>query len=73
MNAFRNPGGGGVVPYLGYMGTCRWTRYGFWPRCPKQVQNLSLTGCGITSRETLTQTASSLFLFLACELGPARS
>ena len=29
-------GGGGVLPYLGYMGTCRWTGYGFWPRCPKQ-------------------------------------
>ena len=25
-----------VLPYLGYMGTCRWTGYGFWPRCPKQ-------------------------------------
>ena len=31
-----NPGGAGVLPYLGYMGTCRWTGYGFWPRCPKQ-------------------------------------
>ena len=30
------PGGGRVLPYLGYMGTCRWTGYGFWPRCPKQ-------------------------------------
>ena len=25
-----------VLPYLGYMGTCRWTGYGFLPRCPKQ-------------------------------------
>ena len=31
-----HPGGGGVLPYLGYVGTCRWTGYGFWPRCPKQ-------------------------------------
>ena len=23
------PRGGGVLPYLGYMGTCRWTGYGF--------------------------------------------
>ena len=23
------PGGGGVLPYLGYTGTCRWTGYGF--------------------------------------------
>ena len=22
-------GGGGILPYLGYTGTCRWTRYGF--------------------------------------------
>ena len=21
--------GGGILPYLGYMGTCRWTGYGF--------------------------------------------
>ena len=27
---------GGVLPYLGYTGTCRWIGYGFWPRCPKQ-------------------------------------
>ena len=30
------PEPGGVLPCLGYMGTCRWTGYGFWPRCPKQ-------------------------------------
>ena len=35
--------------------------------CPKQGQNLYETGYGITTRETLTQTASRLFLFLACE------
>ena len=35
--------------------------------CPKQVKNLSKTGYGITSRETLTQTARSLLLFLACD------
>ena len=23
------PGGGGVLPYLGYTGTCRWIGYGF--------------------------------------------
>ena len=28
--------GGGVLPYLGSMGTCRWKGYGFCPRCPKQ-------------------------------------
>ena len=39
----------------------------FWPRCPKQCQNLSQTGYGITSRETFTQSASRFFLFLACE------
>ena len=33
--------------------------------CPKQGM--------VLRAETLTQTASSLFLFLACELGPARS
>ena len=25
----RSPGGGGVLPYLGYTGTCRWIGYGF--------------------------------------------
>ena len=30
------PRGGGVLPYLGYTGTCCWTGYGFWPHCPKQ-------------------------------------
>ena len=30
------PRGVGVLPYLGYAGTCRWTGYGFWPHCPKQ-------------------------------------
>ena len=25
------PGGGGVLPYMAYTGTCRWTGYGFWP------------------------------------------
>ena len=24
-----NPEGGGVLPYLGYTGTCHWTGYGF--------------------------------------------
>ena len=24
-----DPGGGGVHPFLGYTGTCRWTGYGF--------------------------------------------
>ena len=27
---------GGVLPYVAYMGMCRWTGYGFWPLCPKQ-------------------------------------
>lgn len=22
--------------YLTYMGACRWTEYGFWPRCPQR-------------------------------------
>ena len=35
-------GGGGVLPYLGYMGTCRSTGFGFWPRCPKQGIQLDL-------------------------------
>ena len=38
-----NPGGG-VLPYLGYTGTCHWTGYGFWlasvpnrfKTCPEQ-------------------------------------
>ena len=34
-NQYRVPPGG-VLPYLGYTGTCRWTGYGFWPRCPKK-------------------------------------
>ena len=29
-------GGGGVLPYVTYMGMCRWSRYGFCPLCPKQ-------------------------------------
>ena len=29
-------GGGGVLPYMGYTGTCRWIGYGFWPLCPEQ-------------------------------------
>ena len=29
-------GGGGVLPYLGYTGTCHWIGYGFWPLCPEQ-------------------------------------
>ena len=29
-------GGGGVLPYMAYMGTCYWTGYGFRPLCPKQ-------------------------------------
>ena len=24
------PGGGGVLPYMGYIGTCRGIGYGFW-------------------------------------------
>ena len=28
--ARRNPGGGGVLPYMGYIGTCRGIGYGFW-------------------------------------------
>ena len=28
--------GGGVLPYMAYVGMCRWTRYGFHPLCPKQ-------------------------------------
>ena len=30
------PGGGGVLPYMGYTGTCRWIWYGFWRLCPEQ-------------------------------------
>ena len=30
------PPGGGVLPYMGYMGTYRWIGYGFWPLCPEQ-------------------------------------
>ena len=33
-------GGRGVLPYMGYTGTCRWIGYGFWPLCPEQVCNL---------------------------------
>ena len=40
--------------------------------CPKEGKNLSYTGYGITSRETLTQTASSLS-FLSLPPGPERS
>ena len=29
-------GGGGLLPYMAYMGMCRWIGYGFWPLCPKQ-------------------------------------
>ena len=29
-------GGGGVLPYMGYTGTCRWIGLGFWPLCPEQ-------------------------------------
>ena len=25
------PGGGGVLPYIGYTGMCRWRGYGFKP------------------------------------------
>ena len=25
-----NPGGGGVLPYMGYIGMCRGIGYGFW-------------------------------------------
>ena len=28
--------GGGVLPYMAYMGMCHWTGYGFWPHCPEQ-------------------------------------
>ena len=28
--------GEGVLPYMGYKGTCRWIGYGFWPLCPEQ-------------------------------------
>ena len=27
---------GGVLPYMGYTGMCRWIGYGFWPLCPEQ-------------------------------------
>ena len=30
------PGGRGVLPYMGYTGTCRWIEYGFWSLCPEQ-------------------------------------
>lgn len=30
----RPPARDEVTPSLTYMGTCRWTRYGFWPPCP---------------------------------------
>ena len=33
---WRTRGGGGVLPYMGYTGTCRWIGYGFWPLCPEQ-------------------------------------
>jgi len=26
----------GVLPYMAYTGTCRWTGFGFWPPCPAQ-------------------------------------
>ena len=29
--------GGGALPHMAYSGMCRWTGYGFWPLCPKQV------------------------------------
>ena len=60
----------GVLPFLGYMGTCRWRGNGFLGLavlngkynltclCPEQGQNLSQIVYGIMSRETLTQTAS---------------
>ena len=30
-DSMKIPGGGGVLPYMGYTGTCRWIGYGFWP------------------------------------------
>ena len=29
-------GGEEEIPYMAYMGTCRWIGYGFWPLCPEQ-------------------------------------
>ena len=29
-------GGGGVLPYMNYTGTCRWIGYGFWLLSPEQ-------------------------------------
>ena len=26
----------GVLPYMGYTGTCRWIGYGFWRLCPER-------------------------------------
>ena len=29
-DAEKAPGAGGVLPYMGYIGTCRGVGYGFW-------------------------------------------
>ena len=68
-----NPGG--VLPYLGYTGTCHWTGYGFCPPCPKQGKqfDLPLSQTGLKPVLNRVWYASSLFLFFACDLDPARS